>query len=206
MPKQVKDAWKSVLAEVNEKYKQITTTEQVKTKWNTLKGIYRTALDLDTDKAKHVTGTSRVKLSGATLKYYTARHAILGNDQASAPACLVDGDDIKTSEPLPQANSPACATPATPVTPAGATAATAKHPPVASDKPSRKEKAKAPRVFQDAADIGPEAFSHAALAYGPPAVLSTDGVGGIDVAAYGFSVPPPPSGGTDDEDILRRLD
>ncbi|KAK3279082.1 hypothetical protein CYMTET_13018 [Cymbomonas tetramitiformis] len=32
------------------------------------------------------------------------------------------------------------------------------------------------------------------------------GVGGIDVAAYGFSVPPPPSGGTDDEDILRRLD
>ncbi|KAK3243243.1 hypothetical protein CYMTET_47094 [Cymbomonas tetramitiformis] len=61
-------------------------------------------------------------------------------------------------------------------------------------------------VFQDAADIGPEAFSHAALAYGPPAVLSTDGVGGIDVAAYGFSVPPPPSGGTDDEDILRRLD
>ncbi|KAK3272850.1 hypothetical protein CYMTET_18882 [Cymbomonas tetramitiformis] len=62
------------------------------------------------------------------------------------------------------------------------------------------------QVFQDAADIGPEAFSHAALAYGPPAVLSTDGVGGIDVAAYGFSVPPPPSGGTDDEDILRRLD
>ncbi|KAK3233885.1 hypothetical protein CYMTET_55860 [Cymbomonas tetramitiformis] len=43
------------------------------------------------------------------------------------------------------------------------------------------------QVFQDAADIGPEAFSHAALAYGPPAVLSTDGVGGIDVAAYGFS-------------------
>ncbi|KAK3241615.1 hypothetical protein CYMTET_48636 [Cymbomonas tetramitiformis] len=62
------------------------------------------------------------------------------------------------------------------------------------------------QVFQDAADIGPEAFSHAALAYGPPAVLSADGVGGIDVAAYGFSVPPPPSGGTDDEDILRRLD
>ncbi|KAK3236485.1 hypothetical protein CYMTET_53372 [Cymbomonas tetramitiformis] len=62
------------------------------------------------------------------------------------------------------------------------------------------------QVFQDAADIGPEAFSHAALAYGPPAVLSTDGVGGIDVAAYGFSVPSPPSGGTDDEDILRRLD
>ncbi|KAK3281118.1 hypothetical protein CYMTET_11075 [Cymbomonas tetramitiformis] len=62
------------------------------------------------------------------------------------------------------------------------------------------------QVFQDAADIGPEAFSHAALAYGPPAVLSTDGVGGIDVAAYGFSAPPPPSGGTDDEDILRRLD
>ncbi|KAK3233860.1 hypothetical protein CYMTET_55877 [Cymbomonas tetramitiformis] len=43
------------------------------------------------------------------------------------------------------------------------------------------------QVFQDAADIGPEAISHAALAYGPPAVLSTDGVGGIDVAAYGFS-------------------
>ncbi|KAK3253903.1 hypothetical protein CYMTET_36866 [Cymbomonas tetramitiformis] len=62
------------------------------------------------------------------------------------------------------------------------------------------------QVFQDAADSGPEAFSHAALAYGPPAVLSADGVGGIDVAAYGFSVPPPPSGGTDDEDILRRLD
>ncbi|KAK3284989.1 hypothetical protein CYMTET_7378, partial [Cymbomonas tetramitiformis] len=62
------------------------------------------------------------------------------------------------------------------------------------------------QVFQDAADIGPKAFSHAALAYGPPAVLSTDGVGGIDVAAYGFSVPPPPSGGTGDEDILRRLD
>ncbi|KAK3248330.1 hypothetical protein CYMTET_42197 [Cymbomonas tetramitiformis] len=38
------------------------------------------------------------------------------------------------------------------------------------------------QVFQDAADIGPEAFSHAALAYGPPAVLSTDGVGGIDAA------------------------
>ncbi|KAK3239598.1 hypothetical protein CYMTET_50486 [Cymbomonas tetramitiformis] len=34
------------------------------------------------------------------------------------------------------------------------------------------------QVFQDAADSGPEAFSHAALAYGPPAVLSADGVGG----------------------------
>ncbi|KAK3276353.1 hypothetical protein CYMTET_15566 [Cymbomonas tetramitiformis] len=70
MPKQVKDAWKSVLAEVSEKYKQITTTKQVKTKWNTLKGIYRTALDLDTNKAKHVTGTSRLQSDGTSSKPY----------------------------------------------------------------------------------------------------------------------------------------
>ncbi|KAK3242087.1 hypothetical protein CYMTET_48204 [Cymbomonas tetramitiformis] len=62
------------------------------------------------------------------------------------------------------------------------------------------------QVFQEAADDGPEAFARAASAYGPPAVLSAGGIGGIDVSAYGFSVPPPPSGGTDDEDILRRLD
>ncbi|KAK3268396.1 hypothetical protein CYMTET_23100, partial [Cymbomonas tetramitiformis] len=60
-------------------------------------------------------------------------------------------------------------------------------------------------VFQDAADEGPEAFAHAASAYGPPAGLSTDGVGGINVAAYGLSVPSLPSGASDDEDILRRL-
>ncbi|KAK3241232.1 hypothetical protein CYMTET_48983 [Cymbomonas tetramitiformis] len=62
------------------------------------------------------------------------------------------------------------------------------------------------QVFQEAADDGPEAFARAASAYGPPAVLSAGGIGGIDVSAYGFSVPPPPSGGPDDEDILRRLD
>ncbi|KAK3242821.1 hypothetical protein CYMTET_47492 [Cymbomonas tetramitiformis] len=61
------------------------------------------------------------------------------------------------------------------------------------------------QVFQEAADDGPEAFARAASAYGPPAVLSAGGVGGIDVSAYGFSVQPT-ADSTDDEDILRRLD
>ncbi|KAK3262724.1 hypothetical protein CYMTET_28431 [Cymbomonas tetramitiformis] len=61
------------------------------------------------------------------------------------------------------------------------------------------------QVFQEAADDGPEAFARAASAYGPPAVLSAGGVGGIDVSAYGFSVQPT-ADNTDGEDILRRLD
>ncbi|KAK3252471.1 hypothetical protein CYMTET_38234 [Cymbomonas tetramitiformis] len=61
------------------------------------------------------------------------------------------------------------------------------------------------QVFQEAADDGPEAFARAASAYGPPAVLSAGGIGGIDVSAYGFSVQPA-ADGADDEDILRRLD
>ncbi|KAK3263205.1 hypothetical protein CYMTET_27978 [Cymbomonas tetramitiformis] len=61
------------------------------------------------------------------------------------------------------------------------------------------------QVFQEAADDGPEAFARAASAYGPPAVLSAGGVGGIDVSAYGFSVQPT-ADSTDDEDFLRRLD
>ncbi|KAK3242209.1 hypothetical protein CYMTET_48080 [Cymbomonas tetramitiformis] len=61
------------------------------------------------------------------------------------------------------------------------------------------------QVFQEAADDGPEAFARAASAYGPPAVLSAGGVGGIDVSAYGFSVQPA-ADSVDDEDILRRLD
>ncbi|KAK3241206.1 hypothetical protein CYMTET_49012 [Cymbomonas tetramitiformis] len=61
------------------------------------------------------------------------------------------------------------------------------------------------QVFQEAADDGPEAFARAASAYGPPAVLSAGGVGGIDVSVYGFSVQPA-ADGAGDEDILRRLD
>ncbi|KAK3283151.1 hypothetical protein CYMTET_9135 [Cymbomonas tetramitiformis] len=61
------------------------------------------------------------------------------------------------------------------------------------------------QVFQEAADDGPEAFARAASAYGPPAVLSAGGDGGIDVSAYGFSVQPA-AASTDDDDILRRLD
>ncbi|KAK3269408.1 hypothetical protein CYMTET_22149 [Cymbomonas tetramitiformis] len=61
------------------------------------------------------------------------------------------------------------------------------------------------QVFQEAADDDPEAFARAASAYGPPAVLSAGGIGGIDVSAYGFSVQPA-ADGANDEDILRRLD
>ncbi|KAK3261923.1 hypothetical protein CYMTET_29198, partial [Cymbomonas tetramitiformis] len=197
IPKQAKDAWKSVLAEVNEKYtKTVSTTKQVKTKsgtpsrgsieplrWTSTPTRPRMLLELQGvhtfqrpfSYSAYSLFTSfilfeqlrRVKLTGSTLKYYTALHAILGKDQASAPAYLIDGDDIKTSDPLPQANSPTCATPATPVTPAGAAAAIATHTPVASAKPSSKEKAKAPREKSSARMLGNQARklqqSHAAM-------------------------------------------
>ncbi|KAK3239538.1 hypothetical protein CYMTET_50542 [Cymbomonas tetramitiformis] len=69
-------------------------------------------------------------------------------------------------------------------------------------QPRGKQHPRGHRVFQEAADDGPEAFARAASAYGPPAVLSA---GGIDVSAYGFSVQPA-ADDADDEDILRRLD
>ncbi|KAK3286939.1 hypothetical protein CYMTET_5531 [Cymbomonas tetramitiformis] len=43
--------------------------------------------------------------------------------------------------------------------------------------------------FQVAADDGAEAFAVAAAEYGAPAVLTGDDSDGIDVSAYGFSVP-----------------
>ncbi|KAK3232935.1 hypothetical protein CYMTET_56739 [Cymbomonas tetramitiformis] len=47
------------------------------------------------------------------------------------------------------------------------------------------------RIFQVAAGDGAEAFAAAVAEYGAPAVLTGDASDGIDVSAYGFSVPGP---------------
>ncbi|KAK3287598.1 hypothetical protein CYMTET_4898 [Cymbomonas tetramitiformis] len=110
-PKQVKDAWKLVHEEVIEKHPSVGTLQQCKNKWCSLKKRYKEIRDDQQSKKKHTTGTTRAQLDASTYKIFTALHAILGANQASAPSYIIDG--AETVHTAPEASdTPSVRTPA----------------------------------------------------------------------------------------------